>query len=165
MYFKVFIIDTKKLGIKESSIVVPEYLVKNKYVLDAEQTREHWILEAFEVTEEDSFLINVKDFKIEKDFNILKDLDITTDYVYNNEIIEIDMDYVDYSQGVFEEDLCLHIEKEKLKSNFLKTNPEIEFIDKEDEDKIRFITKKDQSIRKLMEFDSQYKTNIMYDVM
>lgn len=161
MYFKVYIIDTKKLNIDKEDIYEPEYLVKNDYVLDAEYTGEHWILKPFEVAEEDSFLINVKDWIVKRDDKVfeLKDLKITTDFVYKNEIIEIDLKYIEWR---YKKDLHLDVEKEKLKLNFLKINPEIEFIDNENEMKIKFIAKKDQSIRKLMEYDSNYKGNLIY---
>lgn len=55
--YKVFRIDTEKLGIPEQAIVSWKTLFEQGWVPDAEWTEEHWITQAFIVPEEDSFVI------------------------------------------------------------------------------------------------------------
>lgn len=162
MYFKVFIIDCKKLNISKNNIYKPEYLVEKGYVLDAIQTQEHWILEEFEVPEEYTFLINLKDWNMSENNDLLKieNLNFTTEYVYPNEIVDFDLDYI---KEEYKEPLSLKNEKEKLKSNFLKLKPNITFLDKEEDYKISFKFDKKECIKDLMEFDSYYKSKIYND--
>lgn len=61
-FYKVFRIDTEKLGIADSNIITSETLFKNEWVPDAEWTNEHWILKEFTVPEEDSFLIHLTEW-------------------------------------------------------------------------------------------------------
>lgn len=58
-YFKVFKIDTEKLGITKDDIVKPETLYENDRVRDADFTNEHWIKKKFSVPIEDQFLIRL----------------------------------------------------------------------------------------------------------
>lgn len=155
LYFKVYIIDTLKLGIEKEFIYEPSFLEENNYVYDATFTKEHWILKSFEVPESDTFLINVKDLEFDKDNHFaIKNLKINTDYISKNEIVELKLEYLEED---YKEKLSLSQEKSKLKKEYLKMNPNIEFIDKDDEMKIIILAKEGQSIRKLMEFDSLYK--------
>ncbi|WP_283747872.1 hypothetical protein [Bacillus thuringiensis] len=58
-YYKVFKIDTEKLGIEDSDIVSSDVLYQEDLVRDADVTNEHWILKGFQVAEEDSYLIKL----------------------------------------------------------------------------------------------------------
>ncbi|WP_242306314.1 hypothetical protein [Bacillus cereus group sp. BfR-BA-01317] len=58
-YYKVFKIDTDKLGIEDSDIVSSDVLYQEDLVRDAEVTNEHWILKGFQVAEEDSYIIKL----------------------------------------------------------------------------------------------------------
>ena len=57
--FKVFVIDTEKLGISDKKIIGYQELYETGKVNDAIETKEHWILQSFEVPEEDSFIISI----------------------------------------------------------------------------------------------------------
>lgn len=58
-FYKVFRIDTEKLGIPDSHIVTSKTLFEKEYVPDAEWTEEHWITTDFTVAEEDAFIIQL----------------------------------------------------------------------------------------------------------
>jgi len=58
-FYKVFRIDTEKLGIPDSNIVTWKTLFEKEYVPDAEWTEEHWITTDFTVAEEDTFIIQL----------------------------------------------------------------------------------------------------------
>ncbi|AFV21670.1 MULTISPECIES: hypothetical protein [Bacillus] len=58
-YYKVFKIDTEKLGIEDSDIVSSDVLYQEDLVRDAEVTNEHWILKGFQVAKEDSYIIKL----------------------------------------------------------------------------------------------------------
>ncbi|MDF9547866.1 hypothetical protein P5798_30130, partial [Bacillus cereus] len=58
-YYKVFKIDTEKLGIEDSAIVSSDVLYQEDLVRDAEVTNEHWILKGFQVAKEDSYIIKL----------------------------------------------------------------------------------------------------------
>ena len=155
LYFKVFIVDTLELNIKEESIYTPKYLKEKGYVHDSELTNEHWILKPFTTPESHTFLININDYEYDenKDF---KNIKLSTDFLSKNEIAELKLEYLEYAnEGIF----SLAEEKEKLKKEYLKTNPDIEFLDKNKDEMIIIRAKKDQSIRDLMLFDSRYKSN------
>ncbi|MBQ9000192.1 MAG: hypothetical protein IJ086_16070 [Clostridium sp.] len=177
-YFKVFIIDTEKLGINK--IMSAEELYKNDYVRDAEITGEHWILEEFEVPQEDVFYIRLNEWEERAEDIIpysiyelsetdeydgdyegayydvyedcvpfvcaIEDIDILVEDVKAGEEIEIDLEFVES-----------YLSKDKLKEKFLISNPDIEFIDDEDDDNIIFLAKKDQNISEIMHIDWYYK--------
>lgn len=63
--YKVFRIDTEKLGIPDSAIIGWKELFQNAWVPDAEWTEEHWITEAFTVPEEDCFMIHLTNWEEE----------------------------------------------------------------------------------------------------
>ncbi len=63
--FKVYRIDTEKLGISKSDIVPARTLYKKDLVRDAVFTDEHWITVPFEVPKEDTCIIKVEDFDFE----------------------------------------------------------------------------------------------------
>lgn len=60
---KVFKIDTQKLNIKNSDIKLSIELFKEGVVPDAANTHETWILSSFEVPEEDTMIIAIKDWE------------------------------------------------------------------------------------------------------
>jgi len=64
-YFKVFRIDTEKVGISEENIVRPHTLKEKELVPDAWFHEEHWITTPFSVSEEDHLLIQVQNWKEE----------------------------------------------------------------------------------------------------
>jgi hypothetical protein len=160
MYFKVFIIDTKELGIKRESIYTPKDLIEKEYVSDADITNEHWILESFNVPDTHSFLINISnDYKVSSYNNLIKfdKLNFYADYLEEGEIIDIDLSFI---EEYYIEDVSLEDEKIKLKEIFKSMNPDIEFIDGEMDQKISILSKKSQSIREIMEYDSKYKSKL-----
>lgn len=61
--YKVFRIDTEKLGIPDSAIIGWKELFQKAWVPDAEWTEEHWITEAFTVPEEDCFMIHLTNWE------------------------------------------------------------------------------------------------------
>lgn len=61
-YFKVFKINTEKLGISKEHIVDGEYLFQTGKVPDAYHTNEHWITKEFEVPKEDTFIIKIDSY-------------------------------------------------------------------------------------------------------
>lgn len=63
--YKVFRIDTEKLGIPDSAIIGWKELFQKAWVPDAEWTEEHWITEAFTVPEEDCFMIHLTNWEEE----------------------------------------------------------------------------------------------------
>lgn len=56
-FFKLFRINTEKLGISDEDILTPVQLTEHGWVPDAKYTLEHWISVPFTVAEEDSFVI------------------------------------------------------------------------------------------------------------
>lgn len=56
---KLFKIDTNKLNIQDTDILVPEELLENHLVPDSLLTKEHWILKEFIVPSEDISLIKI----------------------------------------------------------------------------------------------------------
>lgn len=65
-FFKVFKIDTEKLGINPSDIIFSETLFKNDCVYDANITGECWVTVPFQVPEEDAFAILLQEWKTAK---------------------------------------------------------------------------------------------------
>lgn len=63
-HFKLFCIDTAKLGIPKSEIIDNETLYINGEVHDACVTGEHWITCPFQVPIEDTFLVHIKDYEL-----------------------------------------------------------------------------------------------------
>ena len=63
--FKVYRIDTEKLGISKNDIVPARTLYEKDLVRDAVFTDEYWISVPFEVPEEDTCIIKVEDFDFE----------------------------------------------------------------------------------------------------
>jgi hypothetical protein len=57
--FRVFEIDTNKLGIPEKAIYYPQALYQGDNVVDALFTQEHWITSPFTVPAEDSYVIHL----------------------------------------------------------------------------------------------------------
>ncbi|MBQ8998707.1 MAG: hypothetical protein IJ086_08500 [Clostridium sp.] len=177
-YFKVFIIDTEKLGINK--IMSSEELYKSDYVRDAEITGEHWILEPFEVPQEDIFYIRLNNWD-ENETDIVPykiyELSETDEYegdyeeayydVYGHcipyicaiEKINILVEEIKAGEGVKIDLECVesYLSKDELKEKFLISNPDIEFIDDEDDDNIIFLAKKDQNIGEIMHIDWYYK--------
>lgn len=177
-YFKVFVIDTEKLGIKK--MMNSEELYKKDYVRDAEITGEHWILESFTVPQEYIFYVRLNNWEesasdvipyeiyklsetdeYEGDYEeayydvyeddipyicTIEDVDVLVEDVKAGEEFEIDLGYP-YS----------HLSKEELKEKFLTSNPDIEFLDEEDDDNIIILPKKDQNIAHIMHIDWYYK--------
>jgi len=64
-YYKLFTIDTDKLGIPSSSIVTSQVLHEEDLVRDAEHTDEVWLLDGFTVPDEDQTLICLLDWQEE----------------------------------------------------------------------------------------------------
>lgn len=64
--FKLFQINTEKLGILNDQIIPPSTLFQNHSVIDATFSNEHWILTSFEVPTEDSHIIMIKELNNEK---------------------------------------------------------------------------------------------------
>lgn len=58
-YYRIFRIDTEKLGIQNEHIVNSKTLYENDFVRDADVTNEHWITTPFSVPQEDSFIIKL----------------------------------------------------------------------------------------------------------
>lgn len=69
-FYRVFRIDTEKLGISDELILTADYLYEENLVPDAYWTKEHWILTAFTVPSEDSFLIQLMDWQWDEDDRI-----------------------------------------------------------------------------------------------
>lgn len=177
-YFKVFLIDIEKLGI--TKMINAEELYKEDYVRDAEITGEHWILEPFTVPEENIFYIRLNHWEEESRdvipyeiyelsetdeyegdyaeayYDVYEDyapfmcsiesIDVLEEYVKGGDEFEIDLDSVDS-----------YLSKEELKKEFLKYNPNIEFLDDEEDDNIIILPKKDQNISMIMYTDWYYK--------
>lgn len=59
---KVFVIDTEKLGLTSSDVILPEELYQSGKVDDANLTNEHWILQSIVVPEEDQMVVKVTGF-------------------------------------------------------------------------------------------------------
>lgn len=59
--FRVFVIDTEKLGIH--AVLTPTELYEKKLVPDIECASEYWILEGFQAPSSDSFLIDIHGFR------------------------------------------------------------------------------------------------------
>lgn len=177
-YFKVFVIDTKKLGIK--NIMTSEELYKKDYVRDAMITGEHWILEDFTVPDEDIFYIRLNNWTEEPE-------DIYPYEIYKlSETDEYEGDYVEAYYDTYQDDVpymitiqnvqfddcylntgeCFEVDlesvessldKQDLKDKFLANHPNIEFIDVEDDDNIKILAKEDQDISLIMYLDWFYK--------
>lgn len=177
-YFKVFVINTEKLGI--TKIMNSEELYKKDYVRDAEITGEHWILEPFTVPQEDIFYIRLDNWKEEA-------IDVIPYEIYElSETDKYEGDYIEAYYDVYEDDVpfmctieCVdileqnvksgdkfeiyldsidsYLSKEELKEKFLNSNPDIEFLDSEDDDNITILSKKDQNISMIMYTDWYYK--------
>lgn len=64
-YYKVFEIDTEKLGISDSDILNSDFLYESGKVEDAYITDEHWITTGFAVPAEDSYVILLQDWEEE----------------------------------------------------------------------------------------------------
>lgn len=64
-YYRVFKIDTDKLGISQESIVNSDTLYKEDLVRDSFFSNEHWITTSFQVAKEDTFLIKLIDWEEE----------------------------------------------------------------------------------------------------
>ena len=86
--FKVFMIDTEKLNIKEESLVSSEMLYKKDLVRDAGFTNEYWITESFEVPDEDVLIIEITNFDYES-------VDVIPYEIYKKGINDYDGDYVE----------------------------------------------------------------------
>lgn len=93
-FYKIFRIDTEKLGISDEHILTWEYLFENEMVPDAEWTEEHWITTDFDVPEEDTFMIHLKDWKEESNDIIPKRIYVIADKEYEG-------DYCDAYYNVF----------------------------------------------------------------
>lgn len=65
--FKVFKIDTDKIGINENDIILDDELYKTDLVRDALHTNECWLLKNFSVNKEDSFFIYLNDWTEESE--------------------------------------------------------------------------------------------------
>lgn len=85
--FKVFKINTDKLGIKNESIISSAELYQQDLVRDAGFTNEYWITEPFEVSEEDTAIIEITNFDYES-------VDVIPYEIYQKGIEEYEGDYV-----------------------------------------------------------------------
>ncbi|MFW5962305.1 MAG: hypothetical protein ACOCQR_01700 [bacterium] len=68
--FKLFKIDTEKIGISQENIINYETLYKKNYVRDAYWTEECWITEKFSVPDEDISYIKIEDWQ-EEEFDMI----------------------------------------------------------------------------------------------
>lgn len=177
-YFKVYIIDTKKLGV--SKILKSDELFEKDYVRDAEITKEHWVLEPILVPEEDTFIIRLEGWDEEA-------RDVVPYEIYKlGETDEYEGDYTEAYYDVFDKmipTICniiwsdflteevksgdkikidlteveSSLSREELKEEFLKNNPEISFLDSEYNDDITIVFNKEQNVQELMYTDWYYK--------
>lgn len=83
--FKVFEIDTEKLGITKKDILDDKYLFNKDLVRDALHTNENWILKRIKVPKEDSYIILLENWIEESE-------DIVPAYIWNK-AMETDGDY------------------------------------------------------------------------
>lgn len=58
--YKIFRIDTDKYGVK---YMAPEELIMKEFVMDAEVTGEYWILDSFQVKEDDMYYIHLREWE------------------------------------------------------------------------------------------------------
>lgn len=87
-FYKVFRIDTEKLGIPENEIITSTHLFENEMVPDAEWTEEHWILTDFTVSEEDTFMIHLNNWSEEP-------CDLIPKWIYDLADEEFEGDYTE----------------------------------------------------------------------
>lgn len=72
-YYKLFRIDTEKLGISDEHIISSQTIYENGWVPDAYVTQEHWITIPFTVPEEDSIIIKLDDWCQEREYVVPSD--------------------------------------------------------------------------------------------
>lgn len=97
-YYKVFEIDTEKLGISDESILTSDFLYQSGKVEDAYITDEHWITTGFTVPEEDAYVILLKNW--DEDVNDL----IPHHIMEASESEEYDGDYFQAYYNIMETD-------------------------------------------------------------
>lgn len=130
--FKVFRIDTEKLGIPESAIISSKELFEKAWVPDAEWSEEYWIMESFTVPEEDSFIIHVVDWQEESHDIIPHNIYQVADESYEGDYFAAYRDYVEdmipcmtaiknirYTEGAYKEgeDFYLFVEDTDILEN------------------------------------------------
>lgn len=94
--FKVFKIDSEKLGIKDSSIVSSDKLYTMNLVPDAEITDEHWITSPFTVPEEDTQIIKITSYSEDTEDIIPHHIyELSETSAYNGDYFKAYMDYYD----------------------------------------------------------------------
>ncbi|WPS85657.1 hypothetical protein SMD22_00970 (plasmid) [Brevibacillus halotolerans] len=69
-YYKIFRIDTEKLGIDKEFIITCDQLYKNNWVPDAFVTKEHWITKSFAVPKEDSMVIKLDSWNTRRELAV-----------------------------------------------------------------------------------------------
>mgnify|MGYP004512419667 CR=1 FL=1 len=177
-YYKVFIVDVDKLGIKE--MLHSDYLYEKDYVRDASITGEVWILEPFTVPDEYTFYIKVDSWtegvddiiphhiyelaeteQYEGDYCaayedyydenmpsmlVIENLTLTLMDVKKGDRLEIDLSFAKSS-----------LDKDELKKMFLKTNPNISFLDEDYEKDIVICIDESQNISEIIYTDWYYK--------
>lgn len=94
--FKVFEIDTKKLGIKKEDILDDEYLYNKDLVRDALHTNENWILKEIKVPKEDSYIILLENWIEEIE-------DIVPSHIWNK-AMSTDGDYISLYEEYYPDD-------------------------------------------------------------
>lgn len=121
-YYKVFEIDTEKLGISDSDILNSDFLYESGKVEDAYITDEHWITTGFAVPTEDSYVILLQDWEEEVH-------DLIPYHVMKAGDDEYDGDYCEAYCDIMESDHvpCVNaISSLDFKTGALEDNQEIE---------------------------------------
>lgn len=164
--FLVFKIDTEKLGISKYDIITAEELYQRDLVRDSAMTEEHWITTAFQVPQEDRFIIKLTEWD-EDVFDVIPyEIVKLADELYEGDYCKAYMETYDelvpssinivnaryFSEKVKEgdrieyfinDDLILKLLKEHISGHYA-----FEIL-KEDENQLDLIAKKDMSIQGL----------------
>lgn len=94
--YKVFVIDTEKLGIYE--IISPKELWEDRLVQDAELSDEYWITESFSVPEEDSYIMYLTNYDVS--------IDLYETFAFEDDLVNSQLDYDDFIESDdFDEDV------------------------------------------------------------
>lgn len=152
--YKVFRIDTEKIGIPDTHILTWQHLFEEDMVPDAEWTEEHWITTDFTVPEEDVFMIHLKNWN-EKSCDIIpKRIYTIAEEDYEGDYFEAYADVMDeavpcmsaikdvlYQQEPYKKgdtiDMCLwSCEEEDIEKliNIAKTNFNVELVQQDNMD-------------------------------
>lgn len=85
-YYKLFRIDTEKLGIGDEHIVFSQTIYENGWVPDAFVTQEYWITVPFTVPEEDSTIIKLDDWCQERAYVVPSDALVLAHEMYQGDL-------------------------------------------------------------------------------